>query len=179
MRSFLSQGGASQAQAEAPALDRLEQLYVDEAAKATRLAFVLTRDRDAAEDMVHEAFARVARRVFVLRSSEHARAYLYRTVVNLCRDRARRHQIDLRARKRIVTSSDFVPSIEVDQRGEIWNAVMALPLRQRSALFFRYYLDLSEEDAAEALGCSAGAVKSLVHRALKTLRSNLKESNSE
>jgi RNA polymerase sigma factor (sigma-70 family) len=79
----------------------------------------------------------------------------------------------------MVTSSDFAPSIEVDQRDEIWNALMALPLRQRSALFFRYYIDLSEEDAAEALGCSASAVKSLVHRALKTLRTNLKESNGD
>jgi RNA polymerase sigma factor (sigma-70 family) len=172
-------GAYEETQENAHALDRLEQLYVDEAAKATRLALVLTRDRHAAEDLVHDAFARVARRMFVLRSSDHARAYLYRTVVNLCRGHARRHQIDLRARKRMVTSSDFAPSIEVDQRDEIWNALMALPLRQRSALFFRYYIDLSEEDAAEALGCSASAVKSLVHRALKTLRTNLKESNGD
>jgi RNA polymerase sigma factor (sigma-70 family) len=42
--------------------------------------------------------------------------------------------------------------------------------RRRAAVVLRYYADLSEADIAEALGCSKGTVKSLLHRALAQLK---------
>ena len=45
--------------------------------------------------------------------------------------------------------------------------------RQRSAVFLRYYLGLSEVDIAAALDCRPGTVKSLLSRALSTLREQL------
>lgn len=45
-----------------------------------------------------------------------------------------------------------------------------LPHRQRAAIVLRYYEDLSEQAAADVLGCSVGALKQLVQRALGTLR---------
>jgi DNA-directed RNA polymerase specialized sigma24 family protein len=53
---------------------------------------------------------------------------------------------------------------------ETWSRLLALPQRQRAALFFRYYLDQSEVNAAEALSCSTSALKSLVTRGLNSLR---------
>jgi RNA polymerase sigma factor (sigma-70 family) len=62
---------------------------------------------------------------------------------------------------------------DVAARDELWRALLRLPVRQRSALFFRYYEDLSEAAAADALGCSVSALKSLVNRGLKELRAQL------
>jgi DNA-directed RNA polymerase specialized sigma24 family protein len=55
---------------------------------------------------------------------------------------------------------------DVGERADLWKTLSTLPARQRAALL-RYYEDLSERDAAEALGCSLSAVKSLVARAPK------------
>src|SRR4051812_15097464 len=54
--------------------------------------------------------------------------------------------------------------------GPLWKAMSILPRRQRTALVLRYYEDLSERDAAEALGCSLSAMKSLVARGSEALR---------
>jgi len=48
-----------------------------------------------------------------------------------------------------------------------------LPLRQRTAVFLRYYEDLSEARTAEVLGCSISAIKSLTFRAKEALRKEL------
>lgn len=61
-------------------------------------------------------------------------------------------------------------SPDIPQQDEMWRALLSLPLRQRTALFLRYYQDLSEVQAAEALQCSVGAIKSLVNRGLNELR---------
>ncbi|WP_432486378.1 RNA polymerase sigma factor, partial [Kineococcus esterisolvens] len=53
-------------------------------------------------------------------------------------------------------------------------ALDALPVRQREVLVLRYSADLSEQDIAEALGISRGAVKTHAHRGLAALRAGLR-----
>ena len=149
--------------------DRLESLYSSEANGALRLAYVLTGDVHVAQDITHEAFARIGRKIFVLGDPEHQRAYLYRTVVNLCRGRGRKLRRERAALERMqgqvttTTSSSATNSLA-------WQAVLSLPPRQRAALYLRYYQDQSEAQTAEFLDCSVSAVKSLVNRGLKELR---------
>ena len=52
-------------------------------------------------------------------------------------------------------------------------ALLGLPKRQRAAIVLRFYEDLSDVQTAEILRCSAGTVRSLVSRGMKTLRSKL------
>ena len=152
--------------------ERLASLYASEAAAAIRLAYVLTGDRNAAEDIAHDAFARVGRRLVGLHDPEHSRAYLYRTVVNLCRGRGRRLGIERRALQKL-DRGDPLEGPDVAAQDEMWTALLRLPLRQRAALFLRYYQDLSEAQAADVLQCSLSAMKSLVNRGLKELRAGL------
>lgn len=152
--------------------NKLEDLYLAEGAGASRLAVLLTKDRNAAEDIVQEAFARVARRFFVLRSDEHARAYLYRTVMNLCHTRGRQIKRDQQLAHRTRAKHDAI-QVDPPEDDEIWHALRTLPIRQRTAMFLRYYLDQSEAQAADTLQCSPSALKSLVNRALITLRAEL------
>ena len=157
---------------------RLASLYEREAAAAIRLAYVLTGDRHAAEDIAHDAFARVGRRLFGLHDPQPSRAYLYRTVVNVCRGRGRR----LRIERRVVQKLDRNEPHEdpdVAAQEEMWTALLRLPLRQRTALFLRYYEDLSEAQAADVLQCSLSAMKSLVNRGLKELRAGLEGDSND
>jgi RNA polymerase sigma factor (sigma-70 family) len=50
------------------------------------------------------------------------------------------------------------------------DAVAALPARQRAALVLRYFAEFSVREAAEALRCPEGTIKSLTHAAIRTLR---------
>lgn len=152
--------------------DRLGEIYRAHASDGLRLAYVLTGQREAAEDITQEAFVRIGRKLVGLRDLDHARAYLFRTIINLCRGRGRRLVIERSALARLrAPEVDHLP--DVAERDAIWSALLALPPRQRAALFLRYYLDQSETQAAEALDCSSSALKSLVFRALNSLRTSL------
>ena len=172
-------GVADDTAGQAGRVDGLEGLYHRHASEAVRLAYLLTGDASLAQDIAHEAFVRVGRKLFGLRNPEHARAYLYRTIVNLCRGRFRRQKTERAATERLKAGATVSQPPDVAERDELWRALLQLPVRQRSALFFRYYEDLSEGAAADALGCSVSALKSLVNRGLKELRANLEGDRDE
>lgn len=146
--------------------DRLGELYRAHGADALRLAYVMTGSREAAEDVTQDAFVRIGRKIFDLKDPDHEKAYLFRTVINLCRSRGRKLGRERAALARMQPQG-HTPQSESD---ETWRRLLTLPPRQRAALFFRYYLDQSEASSAEALACSTRALKSLVNRGLNALR---------
>jgi len=155
----------------------LAELYVRHAPAAMRLAFVLTAERELAEDLVQEAFVRLAGRFQHLRNREAFDAYLRRTVVNLFLSHLRRRKVEraFLARERGAAASARAEGPDVGERDELWRALQQLPERQRAALVLRYYEDQSERATAEALRCSVPAVKSLVARGMETLRGLIDE----
>lgn len=72
----------------------LEELYVRNAPAALRPAYFLTGDRDQAEDLVQEAFVRVAGRFQHLRVPDNVPGYLHRTIVNLLTSQLRRRRLE-------------------------------------------------------------------------------------
>ena len=150
---------------------KLEQLYGEHAPDAVRLAYLLTGDKELARDLVQDAFVRVWGRYADLRKRSAFRAYLHTTVVNLARSHFRRQRVE----RRYLASQKDAPvrhaeGPDLAARDALRVALLRLPYRQRAALVLRYYEDMSEEQAAEALGCSAAAVKSLVSRGMESLR---------
>lgn len=151
---------------------RLEAFYRRYASDAVRLAYLLTHDHQAAQDIAHEAFVRVGGRLMGLRDSDHQRGYLFRAVINLSRGHGRRLQRERRALRRLAAPSDYEEK-ESGESDALWIAITRLPLRQRTVIYLRYYQGLSESQTAEALELSTGAVKGLALRAKKTLRREL------
>lgn len=149
---------------------RLEALYAAEYASVVKLAYLLTGERDAAEDVAQEAFVRLFARFQDRKEPEVVGAYLRRIVVNLSRSRVRRLVNDRRKIER-AASLPQPPEADPARPALTRELLMKLPVRQRAALYLRYYEGRSERETAEALGCSIGAVKSLVMRAARTVRS--------
>jgi RNA polymerase sigma factor (sigma-70 family) len=153
---------------------RLGDLYSIHSRGTIRLAFLLTGDRDVAEDICQEAFARVGGRLGALRDPERASGYLFKTVVNLSRGHGRRLRRDRQLRDRLPDhSATHLP--DVAMHDEVSRALRRLPFRQRAAVFFRYFEDLSEGQTAEVLNCSVSAARSLTFRAMENLRYHLQE----
>lgn len=156
--------------------NRLERVYELYAPEAGRVAFLLTGDRELAEDIVHEAFVRLAGRFEHLRDPDALPFYLKRTIVNLARGHWRRAKVERRflvgERSRHRRRDARFPDVET--RSELRDALAELSERQRAAVVLRYYGDLSEHQTAEILELSPAAVRSLVHRGVEALRAQLR-----
>src|SRR5439155_1596177 len=159
---------------EAKAAGRLADLSVRHLASARRLAYLVTGDRGLAEDLVQDAFLRMFGRFQDLRDPGAFEAYLRRTVVNLSRKHFRRRRVE-RAYVERQAGSLGVEASDRDVAGEqaLRRALLALPLRQRTAIVLRFYEDLSERQTADLLRCRPGTVKSLVSRGMEALRSSI------
>ena len=166
----------------ASADEGLTALYAAHWRGLVRLAWLLTRDQQVAEDVAQEAFVATYRHWSSLRSLDAALAYLRTCTVNGARS-ALRHR-GVRQRHARVESPEWTntmtgPSAETTvmvghQRDEIMAVISALPVRQREVLVLRYYLDLAESDIAATLGISRGAVKTHASRGISALRIRLR-----
>ena len=160
---------------------RAADLFRRHCADAVRLAYLLTGDGHLAEDLTQDAFVRSFGRFQDLRRPEAFASYLRRTVVNLSTDHFRRLQRE-RAhsdRERRREAEEDVHLSRVDARDELLHALQALPPRQRAAVVLRHCEGLPEQEVADVLGTSVGAVNSLVMRGLTTLRGQMRGGDGE
>jgi RNA polymerase sigma factor (sigma-70 family) len=141
----------------------LAALYEAEWPKLLRVAYVLTDSLPTAEEIVQDAFVRLQSAPGVVANPG---GYLRTTVVNACRD-VHRH--------RAVVRRTPLPRSEstIDEHDELFDALASLPWRQQAALVLRFHVDLSDTDIAAALGCRPSTVRSIIRRALATLRKDL------
>jgi RNA polymerase sigma-70 factor (sigma-E family) len=135
-----------------------------------RLAYGLTGDLGHAEDVAQAAFAKAYTSWPRVIRSENPDAYVRKILVNENRNRFRRRRV-----RELPTGSpperDGPDALRhVDDRSALLAALQTLAPRQRAVIVLRYWLDLSEAEAAATLNCSVGTVKSQTSRALAALR---------
>lgn len=139
----------------------------------TRFAYVLTGDRETAQDLCQEAFLRTASRLMVVRE-EGLRSYLFAVVSNLDRSRHRRLAVERRhasALPRDALAPDG--SVDLDTAHAVQGSLQRLSGRQRSAIVLRYYADWPDDRIARALRCRPATVRSLLARGRAALRREL------
>jgi len=163
--------------------DRLEYLMERHQVKAVRTAFLITRDKPRAEDVVQEVFLRIFQRPSRFDETRPFEPYLMRSVINsalnACRDE--KHSIsyegNLDAVESLVSQAASVESqLEYAQiKSEIVKALGQLSPRQRAVIVQRYYLEMSEKEMAFALDAAPGTVKWLLNSARTSLRDLLKK----
>jgi RNA polymerase sigma factor (sigma-70 family) len=156
----------------------IEELFAVHQIPLTRLAVLL--GADDADDVVSEAFYQLYRRWRRLRSADAAAGYLRSVVINRTRMRIRHLQVIRRHVGRDVHGASHAMSSEAtavlrdDQRAVV-SALAGLPSRQREALVLRYWTELRENEIADAMGISAGAVKTHVSRGMAALSRAMEE----
>jgi RNA polymerase sigma-70 factor (sigma-E family) len=152
--------------------DDLASLYVVHYRSLVRLAALLLDETAACEDVVQEAYIRLAgsRRLDRLRDPEAGLAYLRTTVLNLAKSSLRRRLVASRYAP-LVHRTDRVDdeTIKTVERAAVVAAMRTLPRRMREAVSLRYYADLTEAQTADVMGVSVGAVKSYTSRGLDRL----------
>jgi RNA polymerase sigma-70 factor (sigma-E family) len=137
-----------------------------------RLGYVLTGDRGLAEDLAQTALARAYSSWPQIRRAGDPDAYVRRVMVNANRSRFRKRRV---AEQLTGAVPEPPPADQIrgcDDRMALLAALMGLPPRQRSVVMLRFWLDMTETQTAEELGCSVGTVKSQASRALAALRAS-------
>ncbi|MFI2435638.1 SigE family RNA polymerase sigma factor [Streptomyces sp. NPDC018693] len=140
-----------------------------------RTAFLLTGEQHAAEDLVQSTLERTYVAWRRVGSADDPEAYVRRVMINT---HARKHRRRLRevlaprddsgVTHEVADTGDRIS--QVDDRHTLLEALAELPPRQRQAVVLRYWEDLTETQAAEAMGCSVGAVKSNAAKGIAKLR---------
>jgi RNA polymerase sigma-70 factor (sigma-E family) len=147
----------------------IEELLAARGEHLRRTATLLAGNPDDGEDLLQAALERMFRRWRAAITAPEA--YLRRTMYNLAADGWRRRQ-SWRAKVPLLGQPETTPdpTDAVDARDHLIRLLRALPPRQRTAVVLRYWEDLSEEDAARAMGCTPGTVKAAASRGLARLR---------
>ena len=160
-----------------------EELVRGHQAVAFRTAFTITGDAAEAEDAAREAFVKVYRTLDRFRSGAPLRPWLLTVVANEARNRrraaGRRLGLTLRTAEQH-GSQNAPPSPETavvaeERRAELLGAVEGLREEDREVISLRYFLELSEAEAASVMGCARGTVKSRLSRAVGRLRTKMME----
>ena len=133
------------------------------------LAFLLTRDRGTAEDLVQNALTATYARWPQLRVQSPV-AYARRVIANGSTDRWRR----MRGRELLTDSPPERQGDPADdavvERDAVLHALDELSAQERRVVVLRFLCDLGEADTAETLGIPRGTVKSVTSRAVAKLR---------
>jgi RNA polymerase sigma-70 factor (sigma-E family) len=159
-------------------MDAVSALFLAHHRRLVGLASLLVDDRGTAEEVVQEAFVNLHRRWGHLRDPGSAVAYLNKAVVNGGRDRLRHGRRVVSILPRMVPVPEERASAEQhavkhEEADLLWQAITALPMRQRQVLVLRYYLDQSEAEIADTLEVSRGSVKRHASRGLAALARSL------
>jgi len=164
-------------QLQAGDLEALGALYDRYRLTVYRTALAITRDTDAAEDILQEAFLRLHAYVDRVDTRLPLAPWLYRITVNLSytwvtrRDKWRVPLEDFI--EQLIGPVKYHPEPIAERNDELrvmQKAIEALTFSQRVVIVLYYLNDLSLQEIADILGCPVGTVKSRLHYGRENLR---------
>jgi RNA polymerase sigma-70 factor (sigma-E family) len=153
-----------------------DQWVAERADALLRFGYVLTGDRNLAEDAVQDALTNACAKWHRVSAADDPEAYVRRMIVNAHVSWWRR----FRRRESPVAEPDRdLPAVTGDGVADradadaVWTLCATLPAKQRAAVVLRYYEGLSYAEIGDVLGCAEATARSRVHRALASLKQTL------
>jgi RNA polymerase sigma-70 factor (sigma-E family) len=147
------------------------EFFAAEYGHLRRLGFLLTGDWSQAEELAQESLVRTWWVWPRVRRLARPAAYTRRVLMNRHRSLLRRALVEAKYATRTHERETYQPLL--GEEAGLWEAVRALPRRERDVLVLRFYEDLAEAEVARLLRLPLGTVKSLSHRGLARLRARL------
>lgn len=142
--------------------------------RAFRFAYMMIGNIEIAEEIVQEAFARAWASATTPSAEADFRRWLYRVIANLAHDYHRKQGRFEKLPIPLAASLDPLEQIDrLSQEQQVLAALRKLKVRERQAVYLRYFEDQSFTDTARMMGSPEVSVRVLVHRALGKLRRDL------
>jgi RNA polymerase sigma-70 factor (sigma-E family) len=148
-------------------------------ASLQRFAYLVTGSAADAPDLVQDALLRAYPRWGRLVREGTAEAYVRRSIVNasISSWRKRRRLVSVADTDSLRSGSHADPAVASADADEAWRLCLELPATQRAAVVLRFYEDMSFAQIGHILDCREATARSHVHRAMRTLRDQLTESD--
>ena len=155
---------------------RFEEFFQAEHVRLARALYLLTGNTAEADELTQDAMVRVYERWDRVRQMDSPQGYLFRTALNLHRNRLR--WLAGRARQILQATASPDPAEVVQSRDSLSRALASLPTGQREALVLVEWLGMDQEEAATALGIKHGSVRARLSRAKADLRRMLEDEDA-
>ena len=154
--------------------DAFDMLMIDVIDRLYRVARLVLRDFDRAEDAVQEALVRCWRDLPSLRDPDRFDAWLNRILFHAINDEARRRRRSVVELVRLAGDpTDTDSSGALADRDEIARVFERLSVEHRTIVVFHHYLGMTTAEAARAIGIPTGTARSRLHYATEALRAAL------
>ena len=144
-----------------------------------RLAYRYLQNRDAAEDVVQDAFLKLWEdpNRWQARHRTKFTTWFYRVVVNLCLDlQKKKRPIELDSETPLPGRDESIDEsiIRAQEQNLLEREISRLPERQQTALNLCFDQELTNQEAADVMGVNLKALQSLIMRAKSTLKDRMK-----
>lgn len=156
------------------------EIYDRYSARIYNFAFRFLKNAEAAEDATQEVFVKMLKHAKQFQGDAKLSTWLFSITANWCRDYLRK--ADNKAKEaedvlvNIAAPADLSPERDLERRQDelrVKKALALLTAEQREAILLSRYQGLSYAEIAQIAGCSEGAVKTRVFRAMETLKKAL------
>jgi RNA polymerase sigma-70 factor (ECF subfamily) len=156
------------------------EIYDRYSGRIYNFAFRFLKNAEAAEDAVQEVFVKMMRHANQFNGDAKLSTWLFSITANWCRDYLRKADNKNKENADVLVSlptpSELAPDRNLERRENeqlVRKALDALTAEQREAILLSRYQGLSYAEIAQIAGCSEGAVKTRVFRAMETLKKTL------
>jgi RNA polymerase sigma-70 factor (ECF subfamily) len=145
-----------------------EEFFEDEHVRLFGTLCLVTGDRHEAEEIMQDAFLRLWERWDRVARIRDPTGYLFRTAMNVFRNRYRRAALALRKTTNLAPSEDAFATVE--DRDAVVRALRHLTPEQRAAVMLTSYVGLTSDEAGQLLRMRASTVRTLATRARAAVR---------
>ncbi len=156
------------------------EIYDRYSARIYNFAFRFLKNAEAAEDATQEVFVKMMRHANQFQGDAKLSTWLFSIAANWCRDYLRKADNKAKEAEDVLVTlaapNELGPERTLEQRQDaerIQRALKVLTPEQREAILLSRYQGLSYAEIAQIAGCSEGAVKTRVFRAMETLKKAL------
>ena len=156
------------------------EIYDRYSGRIYNFAFRFLKNAEAAEDATQEVFVKMLRHANQFHGDAKLSTWLFSIAANWCRDYLRKADNKAKDTDDVLVTLPTPPELAPDRHLErrqdeqrVRKALEALTPEQREAILLSRYQGLSYAEIAQIAGCSEGAVKTRVFRAMETLKKTL------
>lgn len=146
------------------------EMYEKHSKSVYGVCLMYLKNKDDAEEAVSESYMRLMEKKIEFESDSHAKAYLIRAAVNICKNLLKSGW-----RKNVVHDEDVLMYMTTSEEESIMEEILSLPPKYRVIIYMHYYQGYTAQEIADIMNMSLSAVLSRLSRGRKKLKVILTE----